>query len=391
MIKKAVILEVLKSYAMQDWVDWIDDILHIGIAYPISNLSTEHDDLTEIFIYLQSYNISTKNYEIAIEQTLNQLQPISQNSILIERILNALLVIKSSRVKSFLLKIYFDKKYISAKGTDDFIVCKILNVLTRLVLSDDEKQRINESVSGIGGIFIKFKNNSSFHINYLRFLRVQYDEKAYFEGVTFLIIESTIPSIPFTIINSLYELYNSHKVTFYQRLFYWIVSDFNIINKSPNCRKVIMQIVKFISHDNRKADLDNINSKQSLYGKNALILLNFLIYKIEKDPEILEKFIDFALKSECYGVINYIFKSNLKSFSSEFTLYKNILSNAKNLEYEIKNKETFDMIYKYINNYGLNNEIDIDIVSSIDENHKVKIRKFKENGGFSKRSQLQPA
>ena len=69
---KESILEVLRNYTVEDFTNWIDDILTHGVAYPIYTLSSDGDIIVELPHWLKREKIATTNFELAVLEHLKK-------------------------------------------------------------------------------------------------------------------------------------------------------------------------------------------------------------------------------------------------------------------------------------------------------------------------------
>jgi hypothetical protein len=327
--------EILKSYSANNWEDWIDDIVHFQLAYPISNISGEKDDLAEIVTILQRLNLSTKYYEVALADTLNKLLPIRENAVLIERILNVLLVIKSSKSKEYVLKLFFQDKYNSLQGKEGFLISKALNVLSRFTLNDEEKSRINERIIGLGNIIGIFKNDVHFITNYLRFVRLHIDEKSFYNSISLIIPKCSKLTLDDVLMDATYELYFDKKEYFYKNMFQWIVNDYSRLSDSKIYHNILRKIKHFINHANRKKDLESGSSNQRDYYYASNYTLKLALRNKFIDPEKFGKGIELIEKLGGQKFLENIINEDLLKLQG-FLLYNKCIMSDKN-SYKLNN------------------------------------------------------
>jgi len=106
---KEEILSIFKEYSVDEWKDWIDDVIHLDVAYPTSRLTPEGEPLVDILHLLGKNEISVKKYETAFAETFKKFADIDFSSPHLERILDVITEGQIYKANDALLKFFLNR------------------------------------------------------------------------------------------------------------------------------------------------------------------------------------------------------------------------------------------------------------------------------------------
>lgn len=263
--KEADIKEILMSYNNVDWENWLQDILNLGIAYPVSKVSSDGDVIIDIIGYLRSNNISTKYYERAITDILTEEYHQNPEGINTqERLINALISLSSTNANEILLNILFSRINSHKKGRDSYIKTLALIALTQSPnLNDNQKTSVFNFIVLQG--FKEMKHDPYFYSNSLRFCYLKISVKSFYELLTLLIHEldsfedkKIKKSIIYLIVDKIEDLHFTHLQIFFSSLFKWFIKTQNpVYSNSLNNNECNLLILKQVA-SLLKSDILNI-------------------------------------------------------------------------------------------------------------------------------------
>lgn len=102
---------ILRAYDRKKWRNWIEDILNLGVAWPISNFSdddTPEDVLVSMVAFLQQHQISTLLYEEAVAELLGHYQKKQFNAAKIDALLTVCIHTRSLECKDIIIRMLLD-------------------------------------------------------------------------------------------------------------------------------------------------------------------------------------------------------------------------------------------------------------------------------------------
>jgi hypothetical protein len=171
---------ILIQYSYIEWSNWIEDILNYGIAYPIYNITSNGDDIVEIINYFRTNDISSINYETAVINTIHSFSYDYSNPVNLERLLNALIIIRSNRSEAILVKIVTSRDNNHTFGKNEYIKTRALLALARAAENTDINKEIVFNYICMVGIK-EMKHDPAFYGNVLRYCYLQFSiDKFYF-------------------------------------------------------------------------------------------------------------------------------------------------------------------------------------------------------------------
>lgn len=173
-------LEIIKGFDTEKWLDWIDDIFTFNAAYPFSQLSQEGDVIEELVLYLRDNLVPMRFYEEALVVSVEQNIGSYTNAKHLERLINALIILKGIKGKRTLLRFFQNTKIQGLQGTNGYIASKTLLALARMeALSEDDKDIVLTHVllKGLDGMIL----DPAYAGNFLRFCYLQYNITTFFD------------------------------------------------------------------------------------------------------------------------------------------------------------------------------------------------------------------
>lgn len=169
------ITPVLRDFTTAQWQHWIEDILHVGVAYPISNFSKDDepsDVLSKMIAYLQENNISTRPYEEAVNELLHKYHKEQFNARKLHALLSAALSSGSAICKTHVLRL-FDSRLLAPLENRGFSLHAIaLQTLTKMHLTDAERTKVQASTRAL---LLEMQPRADIYAQSLYFARTQDD------------------------------------------------------------------------------------------------------------------------------------------------------------------------------------------------------------------------
>ena len=114
---------VLRAHDRKKWRCWIEDILNLGVAWPISNFAdddTREDVLVSMVAFLQQNNISTIPYEEAVGELLGHYQKKQFNAAKIDALLTVSIHTRSIECKDIIIRMLLDGHLAGLKNDEDY-------------------------------------------------------------------------------------------------------------------------------------------------------------------------------------------------------------------------------------------------------------------------------
>lgn len=351
-------IKILRLFSIEDWQDWFEDILTIGIANPISRLS-EDDIFVDMPTFLIANNIPPRNFEIALCKTTERFFELNNFEEKIYRLLDALIVLKSHRTKQLLLRLFTCNAY-----SDDEVLfnirMKTLQALYRLELTRSEVKIIEEYF--YLSDFNSYKSYPSFFGYYLRFFRLKKNETAFFSTLSLIISNLDISSNESTISNEIAlilsekieELYFHNPSIFFSSAYNWLIHlDDQTLNK-PIFSIISKEIFEFLNDPEIINQFKLAHSEESKYGK-ALFLI--IICITESRP--LQSFhlkswieaIDFVIKKNEHKYVKNIVERHHAFLSTTLTFFEPkheifIKREDSKIEFLVVNETIFNLLNK---------------------------------------------
>jgi hypothetical protein len=117
------ITAIMRSYDRKKWRCWIEDILHLGLAWPISNFAdddTPEDVLVSMVSWLQQNDISAAPYEEAVAELLAHYQKKQFNAAKIDALLTVCIHLRSLECKDIIIRMLLDGHLAGLKNDDHY-------------------------------------------------------------------------------------------------------------------------------------------------------------------------------------------------------------------------------------------------------------------------------
>ncbi len=338
------IKEAFSAYSIEDWHNWIDDILSHGIAYPISTLSPLGDVLSDICEYLSQNEIPGEKYDLAINEKLDQeislTQMSEQDLFNIERLLDVIIIRKSNSGREIIKKLFQKKEICNSRGRNDFIVNKVFQVLSKHDLEQPEIRMVFETSTLV--YLPSFIGEPSFVGNFLRFVRIKYEIHKFFEVLSIVIEKiSNLPSqelmdkrMVTVIVDKLIEVHYYTPDKFYSSLYLWVTKYYKSLSKLRLFPIILLELQNLFTKNPYKKEITSNLSSESKYGNAA----NFLLAVINKN-ELLNsltltgwvEILTFILNKSGPDFIKYLFEIRSSLLSYYFSIYKlNLMHKIQN-------------------------------------------------------------
>ncbi|HEX3934584.1 MAG TPA: hypothetical protein VHW43_07875, partial [Puia sp.] len=177
----ADIAAIFTGFTDSQWIDWIEDILELGYAYPEYRFLQEGDPLRDVINFLYNQKLSAKSYEQAFTAMFEQYsRPISPDS-RVHRLLDVMasFPILIQRNKQQLFSLFQRSAPIDRDlGNGQTMQSQLMFIISKMQLEKDEVCRIENHI---------FKNLRSFLVqdagfvgNFLRFIYRRRPAETYF-------------------------------------------------------------------------------------------------------------------------------------------------------------------------------------------------------------------
>lgn len=231
---EAEMLEILKQNTTGQWIDWIDDILHLGIAYPVSRITPHGDPLVDIIFLLTKNNLSRHRYEKALLVTFRKLSDAQHPSTLhLERVLDVVTETKPHESSELLRELFLDKRADNLLLPDGHsLKGKLLLAVTKTIEKEDAIEIITYCKVVLDELLM---NDAAFMANFLRLVVSHRKMDNYFQEVTSILLHSNIrrrnaedpDQYLITLQDSLEEVQYDHPTGYYIAFYHWITRDFH--------------------------------------------------------------------------------------------------------------------------------------------------------------------
>ena len=354
-------INILFSFSVEDWQDWIEDILTVGFAKPINKVS-EDDIFCDMPDVLFDNNIPPKNFEIAMCKTADRLYVLINAEDKLYRILNALILLKSQRTKKFFFQMFLNNSY----SDEEFhfnVKMKALQALYRLDLSTVEIKKIQDYFY-LNNLNL-YKLKPEFFGNYLRFFRLKKNSTNFYSGLTYIIsnlqsnnFEKDIEeNIAFTISEKIEEFYFHDPSNFYSSAFNWVTRVNNEVLSNQLFTKIINYLFEFLNDPEIISQLKQTHSVESKCGK-VLFLLSICISEVKPLDEFELAFwidgMNYIIKKNGYPFLKNIFNGHHKFISTTLTLYEETqevlyIKNDNEIESQNINETLFSLLNSVTN------------------------------------------
>ncbi len=180
------VIDILREFSSQNWRDWLEDIMNYGIAFPVSQITSDGDILTDVIDFLRTHNISVYHYETGVSNFVNQLSISNTNPTFLERLINILIIIKGQKAEFTLTKILTSRDNNFLIGKYDYIKSLALLALARSsALNESTKLKAHNYLIIIG--LKEMKHDPSFYANALRLSYLQFSLKSFFKDLEIII------------------------------------------------------------------------------------------------------------------------------------------------------------------------------------------------------------
>ncbi len=175
--KQHKVEDIVWSYAKNDWIDWISDILKYEVAYPIYTINQESDNvLADMPEWLVENKIETTEYQKAlvwhIKTQINLRQGKIKNIDYLERLFESLgsIVWETFLDEEYFINILTSEKFDLTRTSRDSLKSELLSILSDQNISISGSRKIEkyatrvlpEKIQGeffwVGYISIKIRN-----------------------------------------------------------------------------------------------------------------------------------------------------------------------------------------------------------------------------------------
>ncbi|AXY73305.1 hypothetical protein D3H65_04620 [Paraflavitalea soli] len=231
---EAEMLEILKQNSTGQWIDWIDDILHFDIAYPVSRITPHGDPLVDIIFLLTKNNLSRHRYEKALLETFRKLSDALHPATLhLERVLDVVTETKPHESSELLRELFLDRR------ADNLILPnghslkgKLLLAVVKTIQREDAVEIISYCKVVLDDMLM---SDAAFMANFLRLVVSHRKMDDYFPEVTNILLHSNIrrrsaedpDQYLITLQDSLEEVQYDHPSGYYTAFYHWITRDFH--------------------------------------------------------------------------------------------------------------------------------------------------------------------
>lgn len=334
------ILIVLRNYTEDDWYDWIDDIFIHNTAFPIAKMFEHGDALKDIVFLLRNNSIPTTKYESAIVNKIRQIEsPYSKTDVLV-RLLETIALLKTPRAKSTLLSLMVSKDLSMLQVENTSLKTIILQAISRIELETNEKADILEHI--LIGERDLISSDPVFSSQYLRFLRLHFEESIYFDGITFIShqisqgvrTKESFQAFIEVLGEAFWEYHYYADYSFHGSVYRWLCKNHNLLLNEMMVN-LIEEVNKFYATTHIQKEIEIEGSEQSKFGKSN----NFILLLLIQDEQVLQKglqeWIDnivFCINNNGSELLDKIFKRNSDFVRDNFFIYQDYLFN-KSTEY----------------------------------------------------------
>lgn len=225
-------ISVFQSFSSTQWADWLDDIINVGFANPVSFVSRGDDIIVEIVDFLRANSIKQSNYESSLLHYVSQYDFEHGDYISLERVLNALINLRS--YSDHLMKIVVSRENSFLRGNNNYI--KSLALLSLARAGTIDQNIIDETYNYIRMVGLKdMTHDPVFFGNSLRFVFAHCPSR-YFELLTYIldILENDVnvnsnkdlllDRHVRVLVDKLEELHYEGIGRFYSELFNWLIN-----------------------------------------------------------------------------------------------------------------------------------------------------------------------
>jgi len=270
------ILILIRNYNSQNWSDWLEDIMNYGVAFPISEISSDGDVIVDLVDFLRSNKISTHQYEDAIASIIDQFAFLNPNPIFLERLINALISLRGQKTNTTLLKILTSRDNNHMLGKFDNIKSIALLALARSSgIENSIKQSAYNYIRMVG--LKELKHDPSFYGNALRFSYLQISVESFFKDLSIIIrklnddnpyFEKLVERYVSVIVDKLQEVHFRKISFFYSSFCKWYIKSVLPLNEN---RLFILISKKITFLINGKPYLDELYK----YGSDLSELISY--------------------------------------------------------------------------------------------------------------------
>ncbi|MEO8965672.1 MAG: hypothetical protein ABI370_13490, partial [Gammaproteobacteria bacterium] len=324
--------DIVREFNVENWLDWLDDVLIHKVAYPFYNLSPDGDVIVEVVNYLRNNSIPLSFYEraltICVSQRINPFSNVSQ----LERLIDALSSVKGIKSVPLLIKIIKDRSISHLKGNNGFIISTALNSIARASsLSDTEKSDIQNHVCLHGLKDMGF--DPAYVGNFLRFSYLHYDNVHFFESLNVILALANSDSSTeddlllrarlITVLTDKFDEVHYRSIsTFYSSFFNWFIKNCFFLKSNDLFDSLISNLCELMMDEDSLGSFDEVkfsNLAEIQYAKSLrFFLLVFAKFDYKLDNLEVISSIAFVLNSDDHllhpmkilltNSVDYVFK-----------------------------------------------------------------------------------
>lgn len=348
------ILDIFKSYSKEKWMDWIDDLLHFQTAYPVLNIPSDRDQLTDVPGFLEKNGISTKFYGKALIDTFYNFITVYPDSPYLERLLDAVIFVRPNNTTDVLKDLFLDRQIDKVLLPDGDPVKGLL--LLGLIKSNLEEQHLQEILGYCNTIGMPLiKENAHFMGHYFRFVARKRGVKKYFSELTFLF--QNLPAQDgrlqvkeeylSTLKETVEEVWFYQTGVFYPEFYAWVVGDFDALQVLPAFNWLINSLAQDIrylfdimSSDPRK----QYNREYIVALRSFVVLWNDECLKEEINAGLIHLVTSFFVKRGGEEIVKRILNKNKQFICGRVWIYDREITDCFNGYEEVSDDEIYELL-----------------------------------------------
>lgn len=338
------IIAIFNTYDKVRWIDWIEDIIELGYAYPEYRFQPDGEPLRDVMIYLKKNNIYTQAYEQAFAIVFEEYSKPSTLHPKIGRLLDVIpsFPVMVERNKKQVLSLFLRASPILKElENGQSLLSQLLLIISKMQLNDGD----HEFQTIENHIFRNFRaliiSDPGFMGNFLRFVYRHKDILSYFTWVRNLLRhvqedyrrELLPASFLVTVAETMVE--SSHYYTdFYDGFTGWLVR----LEKYDHTLSIIDRFLDVLDSQRRR-----LFRSQSAAGEDKILreMLNeFFDIRASRSGEDITaprliKIVSFFQGREGVETIFSLLRKKKELFG-DITLYDNFLSDSHGNYIEIQ-------------------------------------------------------
>jgi hypothetical protein len=344
------IIAKFSAYKESQWVDWIEDILESGYAYPEYRFLPDGEPLRDVIDYLNKHNVFLKHYEQAFSAMFEQYSRENSPGSKVDRLLDVMpsFPILIQRNKRQIFSLFFRPVPISKDlENGQTMQSQLMFILSKMKLEEDEFVSIKNHI---------FRNLSSFLFsdagfmgNFLRFVYRQKTAEVYFLTIRNLLRyvkadfeREVLPkSFLITVAETMVE-YSRNCPNFNSAFSQWLIRQENY-----DFKLTVFSRFLDILFSKRKR-IFRANAKTVEGGELQDMLTSFLelwaaTSSDQADIYTLVRVIELFLKRDGYNTMAFLLRKKQEVFKEKLLLYGNDFSDESNHSVKIE-----DSVYQLI-------------------------------------------